>query len=639
LNCGGKVFANQCRTAVAIMKSRALVILLGVAAFAGFIFPGKIQGQGSAFTYQGRLQTNGVPLTGNFDMQFKLHPAASGTNQVGVTLTNAPVAVANGLFLVTLDFSAAPFTGASLWLEIGVRANGSTNAYDILSPTQLLTPTPYAIHAASATTATTAANATTFFGTLNDEQLSTNVAFLNGTNIFSGKVTLSNPNNVISGNLGGIFIGTGTLTGNLIGTASGTFSGNGAALTNVNVTNIVGIVAANQNWQLLQGTSQQAASGNSYLATNAQLDTLNLPTSPNVGEVFRFSGSGVNGWRLSQNANQAILTGVLGLPSAKNWFVQSSSPSTTWRSLASSTDGTKLIGAAFNGFLYTSTNAGQSWVQRASSQPWISVVSSADGTKLAAAQNNSFIAVSFDSGVTWTNHASSQPWASITGSADGTKYAAVANNGSIWTSTDGGLTWTQRATSQPWIGIAGSADGTKLAAAINNGQIWTSANSGLTWVVSSNSFSKPYSAIASSSDGTRLVAVANNDFIYTSGDFGNSWIQRATSQPWFNVASSGDGATLVAVINNGLIYNSFDRGLTWTSRTTGSQPWNAVCVSIDGTRSMAGINGGQIWTSVSATTTGSTGYLQGNQYSNVELQYIGAGQWMPLSFAGQFIGN
>jgi hypothetical protein len=68
------------------------------------------------------------------------------------------VAVTNGLFAVTLDFGNQ-FPGADRWLEIAVRTNGVGN-FATLTPRQPLTPTPYAIRAASAGTATTATTAT-----------------------------------------------------------------------------------------------------------------------------------------------------------------------------------------------------------------------------------------------------------------------------------------------------------------------------------------------------------------------------------------------------------------------------------------------------------------------------------------------
>src|SRR5262245_20234467 len=120
------------------MKGCVLLAMCGSVVFLASI--NSARAQASAFTYQGRLlDSNSAPVTGNFQMQFKLHPASSGTNQIGTTLTNGPVSVSNGLFTVTIDFGAPAFDGNARWLEIGVRTNGSTNAFNILSPTQPIT--------------------------------------------------------------------------------------------------------------------------------------------------------------------------------------------------------------------------------------------------------------------------------------------------------------------------------------------------------------------------------------------------------------------------------------------------------------------------------------------------------------------
>jgi hypothetical protein len=100
---------------------------------------------GTAFSYQGSLTDSGNAATGNYDMQFYLRDAAFGGNPVGVTNTVAPVNVTNGLFTVLLDFGPGIFGGNNLWLEIGVRTNGSVAAYATLSPRQPLTPSPYAL--------------------------------------------------------------------------------------------------------------------------------------------------------------------------------------------------------------------------------------------------------------------------------------------------------------------------------------------------------------------------------------------------------------------------------------------------------------------------------------------------------------
>jgi len=104
---------------------------------------------GTAFTYQGQLQSNGSPANGSFNMVFKLWNDASlsaPANQVGPTLTfdgaggnPPPVIVANGLFTQQLDFGAGAFDGNKRWLEITV--GGTT-----LSPRTELTATPYALY-------------------------------------------------------------------------------------------------------------------------------------------------------------------------------------------------------------------------------------------------------------------------------------------------------------------------------------------------------------------------------------------------------------------------------------------------------------------------------------------------------------
>jgi hypothetical protein len=123
-------------------------------------------------------------------------------------LTNAPVAVTNGLFTVTLDFATNVFDGSTRSLEIGVRTNGDTNAYTVLSPRQTLTSVPYAIQALNAATAaglTAPMQATNLAGTIPNSLLSPNVAVLTNDVIFSGSVTAAN------------------------------FAGNGPGLTNLNI--------------------------------------------------------------------------------------------------------------------------------------------------------------------------------------------------------------------------------------------------------------------------------------------------------------------------------------------------------------------------------------------------------------------
>ena len=104
--------------------------------------------QGTAFTYQGRLNSGGSPASGLYDFRFKVYADPLGNTQVGSAYLTNGIPATNGLFITTVDFGAAMFTGGTNWLEIDVRTNGAAG-YTVLNPLQDITPTPYAISAES----------------------------------------------------------------------------------------------------------------------------------------------------------------------------------------------------------------------------------------------------------------------------------------------------------------------------------------------------------------------------------------------------------------------------------------------------------------------------------------------------------
>ena len=114
---------------------------------------------GTAFTHQGRLTQAGSPANGEFDFEFRLFDAATGGNQQGAVVVLDDLTVSGGLFAAELDFGAGVFGGEERWLEIRVRPGPETGDFAPLQPRQRLTPTPYALHAASAETAEEAADA------------------------------------------------------------------------------------------------------------------------------------------------------------------------------------------------------------------------------------------------------------------------------------------------------------------------------------------------------------------------------------------------------------------------------------------------------------------------------------------------
>lgn len=150
--------------------------------------------QSSAFTYQGRLADSGTPTAGAYDLRFTIYDSPTNGTIVSGPLSRAPISVTSGLFTVVLDFGSNVFGGPDRWLEIGVRTNGSAGSYQVLTPRQPLTATPYAIRSG---------NASSFTGAISDSQLSANIPLLNGNQTFSGAVTFSGGSNHYAGSFSG----------------------------------------------------------------------------------------------------------------------------------------------------------------------------------------------------------------------------------------------------------------------------------------------------------------------------------------------------------------------------------------------------------------------------------------------------
>ncbi len=130
------------------MIARLLRFVLPALACVVFAAPALAAAVGTAFTYQGKLEKAGAAATGAHDFQFSLFDAATAGTQVGSTLTVTGVAVANGVFTVTLDFGAGAFAGQARWLQIAVKGSADA-AYTTLTPRQSLAPAPYAMYALS----------------------------------------------------------------------------------------------------------------------------------------------------------------------------------------------------------------------------------------------------------------------------------------------------------------------------------------------------------------------------------------------------------------------------------------------------------------------------------------------------------
>lgn len=124
------------------MHRPLILLLLAIAALPG---PAAAQLLGTAFTYQGQLDSAGTPAEGSHDFQFAIFAAASGGSPLAPVVSRPGVLVERGAFTVSLDFGDQ-FVGQPRWLEIQVRQAGAPS-FTLLAPRQPLAPAPYALHA------------------------------------------------------------------------------------------------------------------------------------------------------------------------------------------------------------------------------------------------------------------------------------------------------------------------------------------------------------------------------------------------------------------------------------------------------------------------------------------------------------
>ena len=266
-------------------------------------------------------------------------------------------------------------------------------------------------------------------------------------------------------------------------------------------------------------------------------------------------------------------------------------------------------------------------------QQWGSVTVSSDGTKVAGTSYDGYIFTSSDSGVTWTRHViSSAPnLQAISSSADGQTIAAATNGGYIYISTDGGTTWatSTAAGSRNWYSVHVSNDGSKIFAGVELNYIYVTSDGGATWTPSTNAGTKRWYAIDASDDATKLVAVGGSN-IFTSTDSGTTWATTSapTTSAWWNVSSSGDGQKLVASQWGGEIYTSTDGGANWTDQVAaGNRDWSAMDSSNDGSVIFATESYGSIYVSTDSGSTWTPYLLSGipeKEYYGIAVSDSGA---------------
>lgn len=694
------------RNEISIKFKMCLSVLFApvvVLAFAGQI----ALAQTSSFTYQGKLADSGVAANGTYDIAFKLYDTLVNGTQIGTAIVRDDVTVNDGGFTVDLDFGAAAFaSGASRFLRLEVRPGASVGAFTPLIPRQPLTSSPYAVKAASASFADSLSAVCSLCVT--DAQIfsidggKVTGAVANATNVSGGTVSGngSNLTNLSGGNLASnsitadkfaeaavteLAIRDGNVTATKI--ADGAVTSSKIAAGSVGATHLAALsvtsaalgdgsvktskigdgavttekiaddsVTGNKIKTGSAGTLKWfVASANTDILPNTGVVVeaisevrLRLPDSPSPGDFFRVVSSNTGGFRITQNGTQSISVSNGSIPTIL-WTPRETARA--WKSIASSSDGTRVIAAETHlgggqptALLYVSTDSGVTWSPRETGRVWSSVASSADGMRLIASVGNpdfgasGLLYVSSDGGTTWTPREMPRQWSSVASSADGTKLVAAAYNGAIYTSADSGETWVPR-TITGSSSVASSADGATLFAVVGR-KIYKSTDSGESWTVSLDvSLTNDLvSSVASSPDGTKLIAGTYDPQggapIVVSTDGGLTWTPRGPNAFWRSVATSADGTRMAAVATSTQIHTSNDGGVTWTP-TESARNWQSIASSSDGAKLLAVAEGSPIMVRGRvASTAGTAGGLIGTSSDSVELVYVGGGKFLIVDLKG-----
>jgi|GEM_PF-734617 len=298
-----------------------------------------------------------------------------------------------------------------------------------------------------------------------------------------------------------------------------------------------------------------------------------------------------------------------------------------WSTLASSADGTKLIGlvnvyqdTTSKGYIYRSSNSGQTWTEDKSlgAKQWLAAASDASGSNLIIANGEGELYTSNDSGASWTSqtvdYSDPSPliWFQVASSPDGQKLAASTANNRLYLSSNGGVDWEE---SEYFGGPAGalvamSDDASQLLVANPNGVVHSSEDFGETWNILDDVIASytPWSHAFVTADGTDFTLVSNDKRVFHSSDSGATWTEAPVTAPGL-VYSIAHGQKLLSVDTSNDIYVSDNFGTSWTKIFTSLPAWNthagitSVASNEDGTKLVLSVGTGSIYSSTNSGTS------------------------------------
>lgn len=269
--------------------------------------------------------------------------SGSNTGDQTITLTGDVTGSGTGSFVTTLatvNSNVGSFTNASITVNakglITAASSGTAPVTSVAGIANRITVTGTTSAVVDIAATYVGQSSITTLGTITTGTWTgTTIAVANGG---TGQTSYTNGQLLIGNTTGN------TLTKATLTAGSGISITNGTGSITIATTNGQGIT-----WNEVTGTSQTAAVNNGYVANNAGLVTVTLPTTAALGSIIEVAWKGAGGWKVAQNASQAIRFGSTITTTGTGGSLASSASGDSVRILCTTADtGFEVIGSQGN---------------------------------------------------------------------------------------------------------------------------------------------------------------------------------------------------------------------------------------------------------------------------------------------------